>query len=91
MARLLYRLERSAFNRRWVFGQRLLQPERTCQVRRSPIRRGPSLPAQATWWIPGWLDRPMPNVDIEGESLKQSPEPHLIPPGTAPSPAPAQA
>jgi RND superfamily putative drug exporter len=46
-----------------------------------------ALMGKATWWMPDWLDRLMPNVDIEGESLKQSPEPHRILPGAAPSPA----
>lgn len=22
------------------------------------------------WWLPRWLDKAMPNVDIEGESLR---------------------
>ncbi len=25
---------------------------------------------RATWWLPSWLDRILPNVDIEGENLK---------------------
>ena len=24
----------------------------------------------AAWWLPRWMDRAMPNVDIEGESLR---------------------
>ncbi|MDQ5840786.1 MAG: MMPL family transporter, partial [Chloroflexota bacterium] len=50
-----------------------------------------ALMGKATWWIPRWLDRLMPNVDIEGESLKQSPEPRPISPGPAPPPAPVRA
>ena len=33
------------------------------------------------WWLPRWMDRAMPNVDIEGEGLR----------APAPSPAPAPA
>ncbi len=28
-----------------------------------------SIVGDRMWWIPSWLDRIMPNVDIEGESL----------------------
>lgn len=31
------------------------------------------------WWIPKWLDRILPNVDVEGESLKQLLEPTQSP------------
>jgi RND superfamily putative drug exporter len=31
------------------------------------------------WWLPGWLDRRLPNLDIEGASLTE--------PGPAPSAA----
>jgi RND superfamily putative drug exporter len=23
------------------------------------------------WWLPGWLDRILPNVDVEGEHLME--------------------
>ena len=26
----------------------------------------------ANWWLPGWLDRRLPNLDIEGESLQKT-------------------
>ena len=26
---------------------------------------------EKAWWLPGWLDRLLPNVDIEGESLER--------------------
>ncbi|RIV32690.1 MMPL family transporter [Micromonospora radicis] len=29
-----------------------------------------SLLGKAAWWLPGWLDRLLPNVDIEGEKLR---------------------
>lgn len=40
---------------------------------------GPALMAMAksgAWWLPAWLDRILPNVDIEGESLRHSQEAH---------------
>jgi RND superfamily putative drug exporter len=30
-----------------------------------------SLLGRAAWWLPGWLDRLLPNVDIEGEKLRR--------------------
>jgi putative drug exporter of the RND superfamily len=35
------------------------------------------------WWLPGWLDRRMPNLDIEGEKLL-----HDLEPPTEPEPEP---
>ena len=29
---------------------------------------------RAAWWLPGWLARILPNMDIEGESLRPEPE-----------------
>ena len=29
-----------------------------------------------TWWLPGWLDRLIPNVDVEGASLERK-HPHV--------------
>jgi RND superfamily putative drug exporter len=34
-----------------------------------------SLLGRAAWWLPRWLDRLLPNVDIEGEKLRR----HLTP------------
>ena len=36
---------------------------------------------ERAWWLPRWLDRAMPNVDIEGETLRteSGPEPALEP------------
>lgn len=28
---------------------------------------------EKAWWLPGWLDRILPNVDVEGESLDRTP------------------
>jgi uncharacterized membrane protein YdfJ with MMPL/SSD domain len=28
-----------------------------------------SLLGRAAWWLPGWLDRALPRVDVEGEAL----------------------
>jgi len=30
-----------------------------------------SLLGRAAWWLPRWLDRLLPNVDIEGERLRE--------------------
>jgi RND superfamily putative drug exporter len=30
-----------------------------------------SLFGRAAWWLPRWLDRALPNVDIEGEKLRE--------------------
>ncbi len=27
------------------------------------------LMGEKAWWLPGWLDRLLPNIDIEGEAL----------------------
>ena len=32
---------------------------------------------RANWWLPGWLDRILPNVDIEGEKLLDTLTPPL--------------
>jgi RND superfamily putative drug exporter len=29
-----------------------------------------------TWWLPGWLDRLIPNVDVEGAALERK-HPHV--------------
>jgi RND superfamily putative drug exporter len=31
------------------------------------------------WWIPKWLDRIIPNVDLEGAGLERRPEPESAP------------
>ncbi|GAA0567682.1 MMPL family transporter [Actinomadura livida] len=31
-----------------------------------------SLFGRAAWWLPRWLDRALPNLDIEGENLRQA-------------------
>jgi RND superfamily putative drug exporter len=48
-----------------------------------------SLLGTSAWYLPGWIDKILPNVDVEGERLKSmSAEPpppevsHLIPAGT---------
>ncbi len=30
-----------------------------------------SLLGDAAWWLPKWLDRLLPNVDVEGEKLQR--------------------
>ncbi|GAA1359373.1 MMPL family transporter [Catellatospora chokoriensis] len=34
-----------------------------------------SLLGRAAWWLPGWLSRILPNVDVEGEKLHRAAEP----------------
>jgi RND superfamily putative drug exporter len=29
-----------------------------------------ALLGKRAWWLPKWLDRALPNVDVEGEGLK---------------------
>jgi len=26
---------------------------------------------RSAWWLPGWLDRILPNVDVEGAALER--------------------
>jgi RND superfamily putative drug exporter len=40
-----------------------------------------TLLGRAVWWLPGWLSRLLPHVDIEGESGPP-------PPGPPPAPQP---
>ncbi|GAA2032773.1 MMPL family transporter [Terrabacter terrae] len=51
-------------------------------VRLSLVPAAMSFLGDRAWWLPRWLDRAMPNVDIEGESLRPS--------SVAGSPAPAE-
>jgi len=30
-----------------------------------------SLFGRAAWWLPRWLDRALPNVDVEGDGLTE--------------------
>jgi len=32
----------------------------------------------ANWWLPGWLDRILPHLDVEGASTDVPPEPELV-------------
>ncbi|MFI1213514.1 MMPL family transporter [Streptomyces sp. NPDC020802] len=34
-----------------------------------------ALLGKRAWWLPKWLDKALPNVDIEGEALSTAPEP----------------
>jgi multidrug efflux pump subunit AcrB len=38
---------------------------------------------KATWWLPGWLGRLLPHMDIEGEAFREGP----APPPAEPAPA----
>jgi uncharacterized membrane protein YdfJ with MMPL/SSD domain len=38
------------------------------------------------WWLPSWLDRILPNVDLEGATLDREPDPAITTPaGSRPS------
>ena len=41
-----------------------------------------ALLGRAAWWLPGWLNRILPNVDVEGEALRR----HLDDPADQPAP-----
>jgi hypothetical protein len=38
-----------------------------------------ALMGRSAWWLPRWLDRAMPNLDIEGEKLLKGGERHETP------------
>jgi RND superfamily putative drug exporter len=40
-------------------------------VRMTLVPAAMALAGNAAWWLPRWLDRLLPNVDIEGEGLRQ--------------------
>jgi RND superfamily putative drug exporter len=45
---------------------------------------------RAAWWLPTWLDRILPDVDVEGASLERPalrPGVHVVPPGLRPASA----
>jgi RND superfamily putative drug exporter len=42
------------------------------------------LMGDANWWIPGWLDRRLPDIDIDGESGLPAPELEAVVPEVAP-------
>ncbi len=47
-----------------------------------------SLLGRRAWWLPRWLDRRLPNLDIEGEKLMHDLEaraPGAPPPSTSPA------
>ena len=44
-----------------------------------------SIVGERIWWLPAWLDRLLPDVDIEGESLMRRLGEETRPPVTAPS------
>jgi RND superfamily putative drug exporter len=43
-----------------------------------------ALLGKSAWWLPKWLDRILPNVDVEGESLRK----HIDAQAATPHPAP---
>ncbi len=41
---------------------------------------------ERAWWLPGWLDRLLPNVDVEGASLEHRVRAREEAPDAAPGP-----
>jgi putative drug exporter of the RND superfamily len=39
-----------------------------------------ALLGRANWWLPGWLDRQLPQVSTEGADAPRQPEPALVGP-----------
>ena len=44
-------------------------------VRMTLIPAVMALLGERAWWLPGWLDRLLPDVDIEGAALERGPTP----------------
>jgi RND superfamily putative drug exporter len=46
---------------------------------------------RANWWLPGWLDRVLPHLSLEGPSAQPPAAPVIVLPaqGGQPSPTPA--
>lgn len=40
----------------------------------------------ASWWLPKWLDKILPNVDVEGAKLERTPDPEMDQADAAPAP-----
>jgi RND superfamily putative drug exporter len=45
------------------------------------------LAGDAAWWLPRWLDRLLPNVDVEGAGLERT-HPHTVAVSADPAPEP---
>jgi putative drug exporter of the RND superfamily len=46
-------------------------------VRMTIVSAVMALLGRSAWWLPRWLDRLLPNVDVEGEKLRRQFEPQL--------------
>ncbi|MDN0200144.1 MMPL family transporter [Streptomyces sp. S.PNR 29] len=49
-----------------------------------------ALLGKAAWWLPKWLDRALPNVDVEGEGLRAQANPEVASIEREPTPAPVR-
>ncbi|MEW1639138.1 MMPL family transporter [Streptomyces sp. NPDC093801] len=49
-----------------------------------------ALLGKSAWWLPRWLDRLLPNMDVEGEKLNRRPSVPVAQGGPAPHPAHAR-
>ena len=53
-------------------------------------RSSGALFGSAAWWLPRWLDRILPHISVEGETMPaEGDEPEPPEPGPDPEPAPA--
>lgn len=50
-----------------------------------------TLLGRSAWWLPKWLDRLLPNVDVEGEKLRRMLDQKPAPPEATPQPEPTGA
>jgi RND superfamily putative drug exporter len=48
-----------------------------------------TLLGKAAWWLPRWLDRALPNVDVEGEKLRHQLDDAPVPVPAVPERVPA--
>jgi RND superfamily putative drug exporter len=46
-----------------------------------------ALMGDKAWWMPGWLDKIVPNVDIEGAAIREIPIDDTVAPNGKPLPA----
>ena len=49
-------------------------------VRMTLVPAALTLLRRAAWWLPGWLDRVLPDVDVEGSRLERRPQPDAAEP-----------
>ncbi len=48
-------------------------------VRMTLVPAAMALLGSSAWWLPGWLDRVLPSIDVEGAGVALVPEPAVLP------------